>query len=53
MLIHLIKKTQTTLLITEKIQISAKYLDFSDIFLEKKTLILIKATELNKHAIKF
>ena len=30
-----------------------KYSDFSNVFLEKKALILPKATKLNQHAIKF
>ena len=33
-------------------QVSTKYSDFSDIFLEKKALILLKVTDSNQHAIK-
>ena len=32
-------------------QILAKYLDFLDIFLEKKALILLEITKINQHAI--
>ena len=45
-------KTQIVLLIAEKVKVSIKYLNFSDIFLEKKTSILLKATNLNQHIIK-
>ena len=34
-------------------QILFKYLDFLDIFLEKKALILLEVTNLNQHAIEF
>lgn len=37
MLIYLAKKIQITLLIAKKVKILIKYLDFSEIFLEKKT----------------
>ena len=40
-------KVQIALLIAKKVQILAKYLDFSDIFLKKKALILLLATDLN------
>lgn len=51
-LIYPAKKAQTTYLITEKIKISTKYSDFLDVFLEKKTLMLLKLIKLNQHAIK-
>ena len=34
-------------MITKKIKISNKYLNFSDVFLKEKTLILLKITDLN------
>ena len=46
------QETQIALLIIKKMQIPSKYLDFLDVFLEKKALILLKATNLNQHAIK-
>ena len=52
-MIYLAKKTQIVLLVSKKIWILTKYLDFSNIFLEKKALILPKATKINQHAIKF
>ena len=52
MLIYLARIAQIALLITEEIKIPAEYLDFSDAFLEEKTLMLLEITGLNKHAIK-
>ena len=52
MAIYLAKKTQIVLLVAKKLKILIKYLDFSDIFLEKKALILPETTELNQYAIK-
>ena len=52
MLIYLAKKTQIALLVAKKVEILRKYLDFLSIFLKKKTLILLKITELNQYAIK-
>ena len=46
-LIHSVQKTYIALLFIKKVQISYKYSDFSDIFLKKNTLILLKATKLN------
>ena len=39
------------MLIAKKIKILAKYSDFLDVFLNKKTLILLEATKMNQHAI--
>ena len=39
-------------LIAKKVTIPTYYLDFSDIFLEKKALVLLEITKLNQHAIK-
>lgn len=51
MLIHPAKKTQIASLITKKVKISAKYSDFNNVFLKKKTLVLPKIIKLNQHAI--
>ena len=50
--IHLAKKSLIALLLTKKMQILAKYSDFSDVFLKKKALILPAITKLNQDAIK-
>ena len=50
--IYLTKKALIAILITKKVQILNKYLDFLDIFLNKKTLALLKITNLNQHVIK-
>ena len=50
--IYSAQKVQIVLLVIEEVQIPSKYLDLSDIFLEKKALVLLMATDLNKHAIK-
>ena len=52
MTIHPAKKAQIALLVAKKVKISTKYLDFSDVFLEEKALILLEATKLNQHIIK-
>lgn len=52
MLIHFAKKAQIILLITKKVKILAKYPDFSNIFLEKKALILLELIKFNKYTIK-
>ena len=52
MAIHPAGEAQITLIVAEKMQILSEYSDFSDIFLEKKTLVLLAATDLNQHAIK-
>ena len=49
--IYSFKKVQITLLIAKKVKILTKYLDFLDVFLEEKALILPKTTELNQHVI--
>lgn len=51
MSIYLAKKAQIVLLLARKIKILAKYLDFSDVFLEEKPLVLQKLTKLNQHTI--
>ena len=47
MAIQSARKTQIALLIAKKVQILTKYLDFSDVFLKKKALVLSMATNLN------
>lgn len=44
-------KAQIALLLTKKVKITTKYLDFSNVFSEKKALVLLKLTELNQYAI--
>ena len=53
MLIYLAQEAQMVLLIIEKIQILSQYSNYSNIFLEEKTLILPKAINLNKYTIEF
>ena len=53
MAIYLVMKAQITLLIAKKVQILAKYLDFSEIFLKKKALMLLKTINLNQYIIEF
>ena len=50
--IHLAKKAQLTFFIAKKMQILSKYLNYLNIFLEKKVLVLSKATKLNQDSIK-
>ena len=45
------KEAQIASLLTEKVKIPDKYLDFADVFSEEKTLVLPERTELNEHAI--
>lgn len=40
------------MLIAKKIEILVKYLDFQEVFSEKKALVLPEITNLNQHAIK-
>ena len=42
------QKDQIALLVIEEVQILFKYLDFSDIFLEKKAWVLLATIELNQ-----
>ena len=52
MAIHLAREAQIALLVTKEVKIPIKYLDFSDVFLKEKALILPKVTKLNQQAIK-
>ena len=45
--IHPAKEAKMTLLVFKKVQILSKYLDFLDIFLEKKALVILAAINLN------
>ena len=49
--IHPDREAQIASLLTEEVKILDKYSDFTNVFLEEKTLILSKRTKLNKHAI--
>ena len=49
--IHLDRAAQITSLLTEEVKIPDKYSDFTNVFSEKKTLVLPERTELNEHAI--
>ena len=51
MSIHLAKKVQLALLLTEKVTVPTKYLHIADIFLEKSANVLPEQTGANKHAI--
>lgn len=51
-IIHLAKKAQITSLSIKKSKTLNKYLNYIDIFLEKKAGGLPKITNLNQHAIK-
>ena len=47
MSIHPAHKVRISLLVAKKVKIAHKYLDFLNIFLKEKTLILLKAIKLN------
>lgn len=49
--IHLNKKAQIASLLIKKVKIANKYLDFTNLFLEKKALVLSEYIKLNEHAI--
>ena len=49
--IYLNKAAQIALFLTEKVMILDKYLDFVNIFLEEKVLVLPERIKLNEHAI--
>lgn len=52
LLVHSDKIAQIAFLLTKKVMILDKYFDFTNVFSEKKILVLLEQTELNKHAIK-
>ena len=49
--IYLDRATQIASLLTEKVKIPNKYSDFTNVFSEKKALVLPECTDLNEHAI--
>ena len=49
--IHRDRAAQIASLLAKEVRIPDKYSDFANVFLEKKTLVLPKRTELNEHAI--
>ena len=51
MLINPVKKAKKASMIAKELKIRTNYLEFSDVFLEKKALILLVITNLNKQAI--
>ena len=50
--IHSAQEAQIALLIAKEVKISTEYSDFSDVFLEEKTSILLEKTKFNQYAIK-
>ena len=52
MTIYLAKKTQIALMLTKKVIILVKYLDFANVFLKKLIKVLLEQIRANKHAIK-
>lgn len=50
--IHLVKKAQIFSLFSKEVKIPNKYLDYADIFLEKKAAVLPEITNLNQRVIK-
>lgn len=52
MLIHLVQEIEIFLLSNKIVTIPNKYLDFTNSFLDKKSLVLLKIRNLNKHVIK-
>ena len=50
--IHPDREAQIILLLTKEVKISDIYLDFADVFLKKKALVLSECTDINKHIIK-
>ena len=51
-LIYPARKVKIALLIAKELKILTNYLNFLDIFLEEKALMLLKITELNQYVIK-
>lgn len=50
-LIYSDRKAQIAFLLIEKVKISDKYLDFINVFSEKKALVLLEQTKLNEYII--
>ena len=53
MTIHQVQEASIVLLVIKKVEILFKYSNYSDVFLEKKTLILLEITDVNQYVIKF
>lgn len=51
MVIYLAREAQIALLLTKEVTIPKEYFDFINVFLEKKSLMLLKITDLNQYAI--
>ena len=49
--IHPDRETQIATLLIEEVKILEKYSDFTNVFSEEKTLVLLECTELNEYAI--
>ena len=49
--IHPAKKAQLALLLTEKVIVPTKYLDFTDVFSKKSANVLLERTGANEHII--
>ena len=45
------KEAQIAFLLTEKVKITNKYSDFTDVYSEKKALVLLDRIQLNEHTI--
>ena len=50
--IHPARKAKLALLLTKKVIVPVKYLDFADVFLKKSANILLKQTNANEYTIK-
>ena len=51
MSIHSAREAQLALLLTKKVTVPTKYLDFANVFLEKSVNVLSEQTGANEHAI--
>ena len=49
--IHPDREAQIAFLLTEKVKILDEYLDFTNVFSEKKVLVLLERTKFNEYAI--
>lgn len=50
-ILYMAKKVQIIFLLTKKIKIQDKPLDYTDILLEEKAVVLLEIIDLNQHAI--
>lgn len=51
MTIHSTREAQIALLVAKKVNVSAKYLNYADIFLKEVAAELLKRLGINEHAI--